>query len=233
MIHTYQEAATLADKYPYFAYAMLQGVRLAPEADARRKMKERLSANIGDPIALREILHLNSESLANLYPDSLPPQLSTDQTIDSFIDRFGAPDMAADLQPAAPASIEELFPDEFPEKASEKASDSVSGGAYDFGGTLMTERKAEAPLPIEKEEKQAETPALTESFARILIKNKNYSKALTIIEELNLKNPEKSIYFADQIRFLKKLIINQSKKREPEIESSASGTDAEDDEIDG
>ena len=44
------------------------------------------------------------------------------------------------------------------------------------------------------------------SFAKILIKNGNYAKALDIISELNLKFPEKSIYFADQMRFLKKLI---------------------------
>lgn len=196
---------------------MLMGVRLAPDADARQKMKSRLSANIGDPVALCEILHLNSESLAEFYPDALPPQLSTDQTIDSFIDRFGAPGMPADLQPAAPATIEELFPDEFPDAPRK---------------SVEAEGIPETPTRAAKKEKQPETPALTESFARILIKNKNYSKALTIIEELNLKNPEKSIYFADQIRFLKKLIINQSKKRVPENEISESEIDAEDDEFD-
>lgn len=216
MIQTYQEAATLADKYPYFAYAMLMGVRLAPDADARQKMKSRLSANIGDPVALREILHLNSESLAEFYPDALPPQLSTDQTIDTFIDRFGAPGMPVELQPAAPAAIEDLFPDEFPDTVRKPIAEEVI--------TQMQPKEA-------AEEKQPETPALTESFARILIKNKNYSKALTIIEELNLKNPEKSIYFADQIRFLKKLIINQSKKRESEIENPHSEIDSEDDEF--
>ena len=45
-----------------------------------------------------------------------------------------------------------------------------------------------------------------------MIKNGNYRKALQIITELSLNNPEKSIYFADQIRFLKKLIINENKQ---------------------
>ncbi|MCM1320210.1 MAG: hypothetical protein NC217_07505 [Muribaculaceae bacterium] len=53
---------------------------------------------------------------------------------------------------------------------------------------------------------------LTESFVRILVKNRNYSKAIEIISELSLNNPKKSIYFADQIRFLKKLIINENNK---------------------
>ncbi len=51
----------------------------------------------------------------------------------------------------------------------------------------------------------------TETLARIYIKQKRYDKALQIIKNLSLKYPEKSIYFADQIRFLEKLIINSKK----------------------
>lgn len=42
-----------------------------------------------------------------------------------------------------------------------------------------------------------------------LVKNKKYREALEILEELNLINPKKSVYFADQIRFLRKIIENQ------------------------
>ena len=66
----------------------------------------------------------------------------------------------------------------------------------------------EDPAP---EAEASDNTSLSEGFARILIKNGNYSKALEIINELYLKNPEKSIYFADQIRFIKKLIFNQSR----------------------
>ena len=48
--------------------------------------------------------------------------------------------------------------------------------------------------------------SLSVSLAAMMIKNGNYPKALEIINELNLANPEKSIIFADQIRFLRKLI---------------------------
>ncbi|MEG1187566.1 MAG: tetratricopeptide repeat protein, partial [Bacteroidales bacterium] len=37
---------------------------------------------------------------------------------------------------------------------------------------------------------------------------KKYSKALEIIKKLSLKYPEKNVYFADQIRFLEKIITN-------------------------
>ncbi len=52
----------------------------------------------------------------------------------------------------------------------------------------------------------------TETLARIYIKQGRYSKALEIIKRLNLNYPKKNAYFADQIRFLEKLIINNNKK---------------------
>ena len=52
----------------------------------------------------------------------------------------------------------------------------------------------------------------TETLAKIYIKQQRYSKALEIIKKLSLKYPKKNIYFADQIRFLEKVIINAKSK---------------------
>jgi len=51
----------------------------------------------------------------------------------------------------------------------------------------------------------------TEVNAKKLIKEKKYSEALIILRELNLIYPKKSIYFADQIRFLEKILVNTKK----------------------
>ena len=52
----------------------------------------------------------------------------------------------------------------------------------------------------------------TETLAKIYIKQGRYMKAMEIIRRLSLKDPKKNRYFADQIRFLEKLIINNKNK---------------------
>ena len=64
----------------------------------------------------------------------------------------------------------------------------------------------------EQQEEEEDSGYFTETLARIYIKQGRYSKALEIIRRLNLLYPKKNRYFADQIRFLEKLIINNNKK---------------------
>ncbi len=72
--------------------------------------------------------------------------------------------------------------------------------------TGLTESKKES-----KEETGSEF--LTETLAKIYMKQKKYEQALTIIKRLSLNFPKKSTYFADQIRFLEYLIINEKNKK--------------------
>ena len=63
-----------------------------------------------------------------------------------------------------------------------------------------------------EDKKEGEEGFATETLARIYIKQGKYSRALEIIKQLNLQDSKKNSYFADQIRFLEKLIINNNKK---------------------
>ena len=65
---------------------------------------------------------------------------------------------------------------------------------------------------VEDEVEELDDSYFTETLAKIYIKQHRYGKALEIIRKLNLKYPKKSIYFADQIRFLEKLVINEKTK---------------------
>ena len=67
-------------------------------------------------------------------------------------------------------------------------------------------------VPEDKEEKEEDNEILTETLAGIYIKQGKFENAIKIIRQLSLKYPKKNRYFADQIRFLEKLIINNKNK---------------------
>ena len=70
------------------------------------------------------------------------------------------------------------------------------------------------PDAQDDEDERPSEAFFTETLAQIYIKQQKYERALEIIRALYLKNPKKNGYFADQIRFLEKLIlINKSKKQ--------------------
>ena len=76
--------------------------------------------------------------------------------------------------------------------------------------SLVEDEEDENQLVLSAEEE--EEGYFTEVLAKIYVKQQRYSKALEIIQKLNLKYPKKNAYFADQIRFLEKLIINTKSK---------------------
>ena len=67
------------------------------------------------------------------------------------------------------------------------------------------------PAPQTEADELDET-CFTETLAKIYVKQQRYDKALEIIRKLSLNYPKKNAYFADQIRFLEKLIINNNSK---------------------
>ena len=85
----------------------------------------------------------------------------------------------------------------------------------DKGRIVLSEEPLLTPPVIEtveNDENATDEGYFTETLARIYIKQGNYLRALEIIRQLSLHNPKKNTYFADQIRFLEKLIINSNKK---------------------
>ena len=70
----------------------------------------------------------------------------------------------------------------------------------------------ETVITSEQADEEIEENYFTETLAKIYVRQQRYDKALEIIKKLNLKYPKKNAYFADQIRFLEKLIINAKSK---------------------
>ncbi|MBD5358059.1 MAG: hypothetical protein HDR88_13810 [Bacteroides sp.] len=157
----------VSNKYPYYIYpdviALKEGT-CANEEEVTRA-RRRIAANVGDIRSLRLILGIDPAEFANFYPDMTKAQLSTSDTIDSFLTHFGKE------------------------------------------GLPVSQAIMEIPEP----EPPKEVPK-TMADAQLLIKKHDYEGALEIIMQQSLNNPKKSIYFADQIRFLRKLILNKSKQ---------------------
>ncbi|GAB1415641.1 hypothetical protein MASR2M117_10470 [Paludibacter sp.] len=69
-------------------------------------------------------------------------------------------------------------------------------------------KTSRALISTEKEEDKNTTEIISEDSYKQYIKDKEYDKAVEILKKLYLIYPKKSIYFADQIRFLEKIIEN-------------------------
>ena len=77
-----------------------------------------------------------------------------------------------------------------------------------------------ADAPVEKNnisapemaETDTEVPIFTETLANIYLKQGKYEKALEILKRLYLDYPNKNRYFADQIRFLEKIVKHTKRK---------------------
>ena len=75
-------------------------------------------------------------------------------------------------------------------------------------GRIMLDLPEEPTEEDHDHEEEGEEEYFTETLARIYIKQGRYQRALDIITRLSERYPKKNAYFADQIRFLEKLIIN-------------------------
>ncbi len=227
-------------KYPYFTLpALLYLHRNKDKGGLDDGILRKLAISSPDRKALYDLLGENAERFASFYPPEKKREpIDTDTTLDTFLENYGnvddkeleilnqmifnpVPDyaqmLAAEEERSKPG-VEELTPDagvgrddllinQFISKSKEKPS------------YFPTQ---EAPSAVQVEPNVAEEPVdapiatddtmLSESLARIYIKQRKYSKALEIIKTISLKFPEKSIYFADQIRFLQKLIKTETIK---------------------
>lgn len=91
----------------------------------------------------------------------------------------------------------------------EKEADPLDAFISRFGAGKAPDLLEEMmePVPIDEDPASA---ALEE--AKILVKKGDYDRALAIMEHFYLNNPKKSLNFADQIRFVRKLMLNESRK---------------------
>ncbi|MDE5568633.1 MAG: hypothetical protein K2J12_09360 [Muribaculaceae bacterium] len=181
-----------------------------------------------DKKALFDILGERAESFAAIYPPAPPKSASTtENVIDTFFANYGSAD------PAETELIERMIFNPIPSDYSEQmlAGDDSSSRLTPEEDSLESRIDAfvrdhspepekpsaavitEKPRHNEPQRNPASAPSkaddslLSESLAKIFIKQGRYERAYEIISNLSLNYPKKSIYFADQLRFLQKLIL--------------------------
>ena len=116
------------------------------------------------------------------------------------------------------------------EATADRSAQLIEGFMENGGGRIrLPENPDPAPVPdttdtpdtaaggaAETDESEAgEDGFLTMTLARIYIKQQRYEKALEIMRKVGAASPKKQAYFADQVRFLQKLIVNNSHSHKP------------------
>lgn len=75
---------------------------------------------------------------------------------------------------------------------------------------IADKSQKEEPKNTTSTYQQSPEALMTETLAKVYLQQKNYKKAIQAYKILILKNPEKSGFFADQIRAIEKLINTQA-----------------------
>lgn len=221
-----------AARWPFSALApallLRYGLVEPGEADA---MRARVAVLTADKQALASLAAAPGEDPATFYPPQpVAEPVSTDSAIDTFLDTYGR------TSPEEDALLERLIFNPVPEYAdlledSEAQPQSAPSTTQDAMIDAFLRREEEAQTPSEMPAPEEPSPAepapqpeaatasesaatqadssLSESLARIFIGRGSYGRALEIISDLAARFPEKNPFYADQIRYLQKLVTLQ------------------------
>jgi hypothetical protein len=218
----------MVDDFPFFhAVRMLYLKNLAVLDDIRfEKELKKMSIHVPDRKRLYTLI--NDRGIAGRKnTNKEQPTVSVSKTEDVFdvVDQVltipdppVSPSVAADYSGWLEANREDLpsldgtenrmkhqeLIDSFMENESKQFSQRL--GAIAAKEAAKSENEHEISVNNTPEKTSLDDSYFTDTLARVYINQKRYEKALEIIRALNLKYPEKNIYFADQIRYLEKII---------------------------
>ena len=219
--NTLYELRLIVGKYPYFDVArllMLKNLYLLHDIDFGKEMR-RAAMYLKSRWPLFELMagYGAVESIADA-PSDIPVD-RTMSLIDAFLSTLPSDSFSLEAEGAAAvdyvstylkdsAPLQESVPalrgqdliDEFLASDSERITLDLGRDAdYSDTRTVVDENVAEPSF-------------FTETLANIYIKQGKYDKALEIIKRLYLEYPNKNRYFADQIRFLEKIVKHTKKE---------------------
>ena len=223
--HSYEEETllelkNLLEEYPYFPVAqILYTLNLKAQKDTRFSAELRKSAVYTSD--RKKLFYLvESEAFSAAMIEILEEEESSNASSFDLIDFF-----LADKQQEKPgilaasdylsylSSEQSQSPEEEPtpmkhQQTIDKFLEADEKAPIRIRLQELEETEIVAPVEVAPIEKEG---LFSETLAKIYLKQKKYERSLEIIRKLSLLYPEKNRYFADQIRFLEKLIINEKK----------------------
>ena len=232
---TLYDLRSLTARYPYYQTArllMLQNLYLLHESSFDDELR-RAAIYITDRKVLFNLveashyrLHADNEHSSSSNADGTDRTLSLiDQFLGSVPDQGHKPKERGRRPTAADATVDYaaylLEQDDSNKEETTETTPEMRGQSLidefiqkDEKRIQLQEKPEYVPQLSDESGKTGDEGYFTETLARIYIKQGRYSKALEIIKRINLNYPKKSIYFADQIRFLEKLIKNADKAKQ-------------------
>lgn len=221
----------MKERYPFFQ--LPQAMKLREEcsgmdAEERSAAVEAMVLSMSDSEAAEALFDGPEGSrFAGFYPPGKSADTpSTISTIDKFLATYGTNDSSETetlekliFNPVADYSQQLAREEESSVPQNEPTGNSQDDRINRF---ILSVRSRDNGVSSEQRDREVKAPEpapdntlLSESLAKIYIKTRHYERAYEILNRLSLDFPEKNAYFADQLRFLRKLMLAESirKKR--------------------
>ena len=227
---TLYELRMLVRKYPCFdavRLLLLKNLYLLHDIDFGKEMR---SAALY--LKNRRVLFDIMREYGNVDEKSSAPaveeqNITVDRTmslIDAFLETLPAETLSLEAEGAAAVDYVSTYLSsdddtvDVPKMRGQELIDSfLESGDEKFSIQLLPESAEVSVAKNEASEQEIpetepETPIFTETLANIYLKQGKYEKALEILKRLYLDYPNKNRYFADQIRFLEKIVKHTKRK---------------------
>ena len=230
-VATVKQLRQLIDRYPYYQVARLLLLRSMHDTQDPDFSKELRRTALYLPSRAILYQYIEADRLRKEFekikiekPEDKAASDQPQDLIDEFLTKQPVEEKSPTRRQRPVVDASSDYVEYMLQIEADSSQEEVTSPSQTFGQTNIDQFLKDGKLSLnEHPEEELQKPNLenasvennevmTETLARIYIKQGKYDSAIEIIRRLSLKYPKKNRYFADQIRFLEKLIVNNNNK---------------------